>query len=739
MNRRHFLAGFATWPLIGSLPSFAGPKLSDDNSPWFHRCLVGMEVGLTGAQFGHSDLHDTRYAERFDGAEIVRRCVAAHSEYLVMWVRDGDYAYYNSKILPKAPGLGDRDPLQEAIDEAKKHDLPIIAYCVVQQGGHFLTRHPEWAMHGADGKPLGRFCLSSGYLEAMKEILAEQLAYGIAGFHIDMLDQGFGPPYGCWAPASREAFQQEFGHPMPEMPNGPSWDASWNEVLEFRYLASQRFEQELAAHVRQLNPSVTVDFNYHGNPPFSWEVGQRPVQHAGNGDFVTGETGVWGFSALGVGLNAEFYRASTPGLPFQVAIQRGVRMYHDQTTRPLNDMRWELFTLLSHGAFVTMVDKTAFDGSLDTLAYRRFGELFAEARSKRKHFGQTPVYDTALFYSSRTRDWIGKETPGPWMQSFCGAHKALRYEQMNGGIVFDERVSVEELQNYPSVIGANAGILSAQTIAVFLSYVEQGGSLVVTGHTGQFNHMGQPMESIEWQQLIGARPVRRLDSLDNWLRFPSDSTEQKLQDTWIPALIPRDWSFLVKGPATVYEPTTATSVGQLLAPARTIRQQRGQEGTEWPMSPGEVVGPAILVHQVGLGKVITIAGSPDYATASEHHIVEARKLLTGIVRVLNPIPRVEIEAPINVQTVVTDDPNSRMIRVHFLGYNSPPQTIPAKDRPMILPPLIEDPPMFRAKVTLNGNSIQATSCLNANTERMSSGNVVTLTINDIHETLVIEY
>jgi hypothetical protein len=45
------------------------------------------------------------------------------------------------------------------------------------------------------------------------------------------------------------------------------------------------------------------DGGRQGNPPFSWEVGQRPVQHAGNGDFVTGETGVWGFSALTIGEN----------------------------------------------------------------------------------------------------------------------------------------------------------------------------------------------------------------------------------------------------------------------------------------------------------------------------------------------------------------------------------------------------------------------------------------------------
>jgi hypothetical protein len=54
-----------------------------------------------------------------------------------------------SDLLPKAPGLKDRDPLREAVDEASKHDLPLIAYCVVQQNGHCLAEHPEWEMRDA--------------------------------------------------------------------------------------------------------------------------------------------------------------------------------------------------------------------------------------------------------------------------------------------------------------------------------------------------------------------------------------------------------------------------------------------------------------------------------------------------------------------------------------------------------------------------------------------------------------
>ena len=86
------------------------------------------------------------------------------------------------------------------------------------------------------------------------------------------------------------------------------------------------------------------------------------MQHAGNADFVTGETGTWPGGPVTYGLTAEFYRAATPVRPYQVAMQRGIKGYADQTTRPLNDIRWELFALLSHGAFVTMVDKLAYDG-----------------------------------------------------------------------------------------------------------------------------------------------------------------------------------------------------------------------------------------------------------------------------------------------------------------------------------------------------------------------------------------
>ena len=728
------------------LGSFAAPlaRAATNSTPWFNRVLVGMEVGPTGAQFA-GGRHAPDYATNFNGRDIVRRCVGANAEYLVLWVRDGEFTFHDSKLLPKPAGLRDRDVLREAVEEGRRLNLPIIAYCQLQYPAHELRQHPEWKARQANGEPINHLvCFNTPYTNVVKALLAEMLGYGIAGFHLDMVDQGFGPPHGCWCDACQQLFQAEYGRPMPK---GVNWeDEDWDRMLEFRAATSDRFEKNLTDYVRSLDPHATVDFNYHGNPPFSWEVGQTPVLHAGNGDFVTGEAGLWAFGALSASFNAAWYRAAAPGKPFQVAVQRGVRMYHDQTTRPLNDMRWEMFTLLAHGAFVTMIDKTAYDGWLDPVAYDRIGALLGEARAKRAHFGHQPVREVGIYFSARTRDWIGREKPANYFQSVQGAHKACVYEHLGFGFLFDENLTLEALKPFPVVCLPNAAIVSEREVAVFRRYVEEGGKLLITGHSGQFDRLGRPLTNSTLEGLIGAKVKRRMEGADHWMRgnvgdttrggWPWASVELNRSAVLHP--IPRDWPFLVRGPATVYEPTTAAAVGDLLDSHRAALANPEGYNADWPLSARQVVGPAALINFVGRGAVLTFAGSPDFATAGEHHIVEARKLFANAVRLLSPDPLVRINAPANVEAVVTDDPARRTLRVHLIAYNATPQTTPAKDRPYVLPGLIEDAPMFRASLVFSGG-LKGAKALNRKTQLKKRGQRVELVVEDIHEIIECRY
>ena len=703
-----------------------------NQTAWFSGALVGMEVGPTGAQFAGGK-HAPDYARNFNGAEIARRCAAANAEYLVLWVRDGDYAFHNSKQVPKPASFGDRDVLREAVEQGRKLNLPIIAYCQLQYPAHELRQHPEWKARQVDGKPIDHLiCFNTPYTNAVKALLAEMLDYGIAGFHLDMVDQGFGPPHGCWCDHCRQLFQAEYGRPLPK---GVNWeDEDWDRMLQFRYATSDRFERMLTDYVRSLDPRATVDFNYHGNPPFSWEVGQTPVRQASNGDFVTGEAGLWAFGALSASFNAAWYRAATPGKPFQVAVQRGVRMYHDQTTRPLNDMRWEMFTLLAHGAFVTMIDKTAYDGWLDPVAYDRIGALLGEARAKRAHFGHTPVREVGIYFSTRSRDWIGRDKPATWFQSVQGAHKACVYEHLGFGFLFDENLSLEGLKQFRVVCLPNAGILTEREVELFCRYVEDGGKLLIAGHSGQFDGLGKPLAAAPLEALIGAKVKARREDPDTWMRFGPKAAPEKV----LTAGLRLDWPFLVRGPATVYEPTAATPVGDLLDSHRAALANPAGYNADWPLSARQVVGPAVLLNPVGKGTVLTFAGSPDAATASEHHIVETRKLFANAVRFLNPTPRVRITAPANVEAVTTDDPATRTLRIHLIAYNATPQTTPVKERPYVLPGLIEDAPMFRASIEIR-DGLKSAKALNRNTQLKKRGHRVDLTVADLHEVIQCRY
>ncbi len=659
--------------------------------PWYRDALVGLEVGPTGAQWG-SDPRDVAYASRFNGREIVEAARKAGAEYLVLWARDGEWAYYDSKLMPKCPGLGDRDPLREAAESARKEKFPLIAYCVVQGGGWALREHPEWGMRDAAGNPIeGRFCLNSPYLQFVLGLLDEMAAYGIDGFHVDMLEQGFGPPYGCWCDHCRAQFAAMF--PGEEMPRGLTWDASWERMLEFRYRTSEKFERAVVEHVRRNHPGMSVDFNYHGYPPFSFEIGQLPTRHAAIGDFATCETGTWGFSPLAVSLTAEFMRTAANGKPWQVVMQRGTRMYHDQTNRPLNDLRWEMFTLLSHGAQVTIVDKTPFEGQLDPVAWRHYGLLFEEARRFRDLFRGEPVWDVGLYFSSRTRDWWAREDKDRYFTSFYGAHKAMVYDHLTWGVVLDETLDLENLRKFPVLVLSDVAVLSDQEKEILTSYAREGGSLVVTGVTGCYDRYGNRRERRALEELIGAEVKEVINARDNY--FQLDAT---LGETGITLRgIEPDWPHLAYGPAVAYVPRDAQAFGSLRKGIRTTRMLAGLESTDFPYPAGESAGPAVLVRSLGKGRVITLAVSPGYASGSEYRAPEPRLLLAAVVRAARGKFPVEVAAPSCVESCVVRMAPDRF-RVHMVGYAAPPAGTDPR-RPWILPEMMTDPPRFRARIT----------------------------------------
>lgn len=698
--------------------------------PWYRHRLLGIEVGPSGAND-----QDSIFYSRVSGKEIVKNLLKAKVEYAVIFMKDQSFAYYNSKIVRKCPGLGERDLLREILDEAREHGLPIVAYCQIQYDTSAWWAYPEWRMEDWDGNSIpSRLCYNSAYLDYNKRVAAEMMEYEIAGFHFDMLDFGFSPPYGCFCKTNcQPRFREEYKTEMPR-PSKLAWDRDWEKILEFRANSNTHFCRELQAFVHAKKPEISVDFNYHGYPPFSWVEGELPVQHAMNGDFVTAEGLPWIFGYNNPSLLSLFLVGARLKGPTQVATSRSVYEYFDSTIRPVPDMLWEVSTYQAHGAQVTIVDKIRYDGTQDPLVYDRIGEVFGAARQKREYFGHPPVQEVGLYYSSRSRDWFAREEPMKYMQAFYGAHKALMEAHISMGMIMDGNLSPERLRDFAVAYVPNAAVLSEREIALFTRYVAEGGNLLITGLSGLYDTYGQPQKNSSLSELTGVRLIKTvLSAENNYLRLPS-MPNQAESHVFFNQIQP-NWPILTDGPMVVFESTSAQPFGELLAAYHTPHENPFGH----MLSPKAPLGPALFISKHGKGKVLLVACSPDTAYAGNYRMPEHRYFIRNLIRYLNPDPPITIEAPLNVETVVTSDKAHKRLLVHLICFSSPPTSVAApfgKGR-RVLPPPMEQPMHYQATIKLNRSFVKA-KATREHTRIARAQNQIKLATSEIYEVIAFD-
>lgn len=699
---------------------------NDPKSPWYRKSLVGIEIGPTGAND-----RDTIYMAEASGEKWVNALLEARAEYGVVFMKDQNFAYYDSKIARKCPNLGARDLLRECVEGGAKHGIPIVAYCQIQYDTSAWDAHPDWRMKDHEGKEIhGRLCYNSGYFDYNRRIAAEMLEYGISGFHFDMLDFGFAAPVGCWCEHCQAAFEKEYGMKLPQ---GITWDEGWDKMLQFRCDSNTRFCQRLTSLVHNARPAASVDFNYHGYPPFSWYPGEKPVQHAQNGDFVTAEGLPWVFGNYNPSLLSLFMAGARSDGAIQGVTSRSVYNYHDFTVRPTADMKWEVFTYLAHGAQCTIVDKANYDGSLDPVVYERIGGVFAEARRKRGYFGHAPVQEVGLYYSCRSRDWYGREDSEKYMAAFSGAHKALVQAHIPFGVLMDENVSLDRLHRFPIVYLPNTAILTPAEVALFTEYVARGGNLIVTGLSGLCDKQGRMLQASILSDLVGARLVEtQLQYPDNYVRLPGSLA--KGPGRFLLKDIPPDWPMLTWAPIAIYEATSATPFGDLMVAVRS-------QDNSWSkhMSPGKIAGPAVFVNRHGKGKTILVPCMPDAAYIQRYRMTEHRNLIRNLIRYLNPNPEVVVLAPSSVESVITRDEGNRRLFVHLIAFAAPPTATSApfdKGR-QVLPPVMEEPLEYNARIRVSRPFAKAAPASAGSNVQMRGGQI-TVSTKEIHEVITIQ-
>ncbi len=182
------------------------------------------------------------YRHAGDIATLVREVAANGGQTLRLSCFWGGEAYFQSRVAPRAPGLGDLDYLQEAMTEAGRTGVKIVAYinpnalypghplfpeCVIREADGQVSRQPAY---GASWQPNAFYpCINHPrYRAFLRELLTEIFTrYQPAGLYVDGLT-----PHVCACEFCRTKWREMFHSEMPVAKIG-RLSAGWAVWAEF--------------------------------------------------------------------------------------------------------------------------------------------------------------------------------------------------------------------------------------------------------------------------------------------------------------------------------------------------------------------------------------------------------------------------------------------------------------------------------------------------------------------------
>lgn len=683
----------------------------------------------------HNPEWDSRIAAKADASEVVANFVRAEVNCAGFYMKDifGN-AYYPSRVGHVHVNFKGRDFFGECVTEAKKNGLSVFVECIIVWDQHSAEAHPEWVMVDSKGNlqntNLGYMCYNSGYKDYLFDMVREVAGkYDVDGFFFDMLIYAWAGAWvlTCYCDTCQKLFAKEYGH---KMPLEPTWDEEWRHVLEFRYTSNERFARDLKNMVKAIDPKLMVTFNYHGAPYCDWRIGQRPVQHSAFSDYGTGEAYTNQFGIPYTSLYPRFLKGLIEERPYEVITFRFNRNW-DCTIKPVAHLQYEIMTYRSNGADVLIVDQPGYDGKIDEVVYDRIGRVYREAKEKEHLFGYQSLRHVALYYSAKTRDWYARESMEKYQLSFNGAFKALLESHLPLDILFDENIELERLKKYPVLFLANAAILDRREIEIITEYVERGGVLIATDDTSLYNLNGEKQNDFALADLFNANFRRKTDTTYNYFRLPAGKFS---------AGIHPKYDVLLIGPGNIVE-STGKTFGELKI---SFFDRTTEKCFSHGVHPAfEKAGPAIILNEYGKGKVAFIPFRLDASYASNCMLGEQRMLIRNLVRELTPESVIEIEAPLNIEAVVTKDEKGNRFLVHFIGFNATKQALTGRTSDLGSPEgglrpdlMMEEPVIFEAKIKVK-KKIKDVKTWNKNTHLSRADNIIQILCKEVHETIII--
>ncbi len=416
-----------------------------------------------------------------------------------------------------------------------------------QKYPRWTMKYIDWEERDAEGH-VGMCVVSSPWREVHAGILQEAAALGLDGVFFDGFYLG-GLPHpttpGCVCEWCQKRFEDETGLQTPERVD---WtDSTFKRWVRWRNEKLVETAVYFRDKMREVNPDLHVTANYN-----IWPFGAKDWDTA---------IPLWSTDEFGVSQHAYTGRIDLewPMVGFKARLSHDINPQHSDIWRSTR-YTWNSNDSAEDHARQELNIRTFMLGALTYgttpwhgghISPPAIGIRVHEAvRERERFFSQDEVRHIGVLVSQNTHDFWG-HIPGTenlldYRDTILGTWLMLTENHLPFRFIFDNDLTEGVLSDYATIVLPGAACLSDAQADALAEFAAEGGLVVETGPTGEFDEWGEPRDenalaAVDGPARLPGAPILR------WLRERDASAEA----TVLEALAPRPAPVQVEAPRSL--------------------------------------------------------------------------------------------------------------------------------------------------------------------------------------------
>lgn len=562
--------------------------------------------------------------------------------------------FWPSRLGHMHENLHGRDIFGETVAACRRRGLKIVGYYNIWNRFEY-DRHPEWRMRDPNGrgcsyKRFGICCPNTGYREFVRGQIEDLCSrYEFDGLWVDMIGW---TGCACYCDGCREAYRRETGLELPETVDFA--DPAWVRFQRSRQAWVTDFSKMVVDTAKAAQPGISVTLQ-SASCKGGWRDAS-PTSFFAQPDYLAVDLYLEPWEEAFI---CKLIRALSNTQPVEFMVSSCVDLDEHTTRKPLERLSMQSKLALAHQCAFVFIDAIDPVGTVNRPLYDSMHSILANMEP---------------YLAAVRPDWKLKADVGIWynLDNMTDRDQlALAYQVshalIQSNISFDVVTARQRdsLNDYKVIILSDVEMLDAAEVQALRRFVQNGGRLYASGHTGTINGSGVKNGDFLLADVLGVHCTG--ESAWPLSYMAPTAAGQPLFDYYRP-----DYPLCI--PTQQVTVAVDADVTVLATLAQTVRDPADRNFFSSAISnpPTRFTdSPCLTLHPFGKGAAMYAAGLPE---ASPHDA--QRTVFINLIRSLLESPSMTSDAPAPVQITTFVSPDGSRMLVNLLNFQQQFPVIP---------------------------------------------------------------